>query len=140
MEEARSFDPIWNQLYSEGRNLVRYPFDFVVVFMARYAPKDRPRKDVRVLEIACGPGNHIWFLAREGFTAAGIDGSEPAIRYAQQRLANEGLEADLRVGDFTALPWENESFDIAIDRGGIVCTGMTSGKKAVDEIQRVLKP
>lgn len=140
MEEKHSFDPIWDHIYNEGRHLVRYPWDSVVVFVNRYAPKARPRKDVRILEIACGPGNNVWFLAREGFAAAGLDASNSAIEYARQRLADEKLEADLRMGDFTALPWPDASFDLAIDRGGIVCTGKSSGRKAVDEIHRVLKP
>jgi SAM-dependent methyltransferase len=135
---AASFDPIWTALQGAGSNLSRYPWDCVVSFVFRNAPPDRPRKEVRILEIGCGGGPNVWFAAREGFTVAGIDASEPAIEHARARLAADGLEADLRVGDFTELPFEDASFDLVIDHCAITCTGRTAGAEAVAEVRRVL--
>lgn len=140
MESTPTFDPIWDDVWGKDGYVVRYPYDFVVVFVHRYAPKDRPRSEVKVMEIACGTGNNLWFAAREGFSVAGIDASVPAIEGARKRFAEDGLSGDLRVGDFTALPYDDGSFDLVIDRGGIVCVGMSAGQKAVNEIHRVLRP
>lgn len=135
-----SFDPVWeSDLYGQGRMLNRYPYDIVVSFVLRHFPRDCPREEVRVLEIGCGAGNNLVFAAQEGFDVAGIDGSVSAIAFARQRFADLSLRGDLRVGDFTELPFDNGTFDLAFDRGALVCTGLSPGRRAVGEVHRVLK-
>jgi SAM-dependent methyltransferase len=137
---SSKFDPMWETaIYAERRYLNRYPYDFVVSFVFRYAPAG-PRKAVNILEVGCGAGNNLWFAAREGFSVFGIDGSRSAIAHAQRRLADEGLQGDLRVGDFTSLPFDDASIDLAIDRGALTCAGFTVASRAVAEVRRVLKP
>jgi SAM-dependent methyltransferase len=92
------------------------------------------------LEIGCGAGNNLWFAAREGFRVAGIDGSESAISFAQKRFESEKLSGDLRVGNFLKLPYENNVFDIGIDRGSLVCVGFAAQQLAIEEMRRVLRP
>jgi SAM-dependent methyltransferase len=137
---AVSFDPVWTELQGAGTHLGRYPWDAVVSFVFRNAPRDRPRHEVRILEVGCGGAPNLWFAAREGFRVAGIDGSVPGIAYAQERFAAEGLEGDLCVGDFTDLPWAEDTFDLAVDRCAITCAGFAAGRRAVAEVQRVLRP
>ena len=135
-----SFDPVWETLYGAGHT-VRYPWDAVVTFVFRNAPRGVPRSEVRILEVGCGPASNLWFAAREGFAVTGIDGSAAAIAQAQRRFADDGLTGDLRVGDFTRLEGlPDASFDLAIDRGSLVCTGRGDAARAVGEIRRVLKP
>lgn len=119
--------------------LNRYPFDFIVSSIYRYAPRDRPRRDVRILEVGCGSANNLWFAAREGFSVAGIDGSKAAIDFAGRRFKEEGLEGDLQVGDMTDLPYPARSFDLVIDRGALTCVSFSVGNTVVREIRRVLK-
>lgn len=139
--KPQSFDPIWEQkIYGEGRHLNRYPFDHVVSFVYRNFPRDRPRDSIRIVEVGCGPGSNLWFAAREGFSVSGIDASPSAIEYARSRFSAEGLAGDLRVGDFTELPWADGSFDLAIDRCSITCCGLSAARMAVQELRRVLKP
>jgi SAM-dependent methyltransferase len=126
-------------VYSIGRQLNRYPFDAVVAFVWRYRPP-KPVAETRLLELGCGAGNNLWFAAREGFAVAGIDISQTAIDYARRRFAEDGLVGDFRVGEFTSLPFDDESFDLAIDRGAITCVSLEQGRRAVSEIWRVLKP
>ena len=133
-------DPIWEELRSNGKSICLYPFDAVVSFIFRWHPRHKPRVETDVLEIGCGAGNNLWFAAREGFRVAGIDGSESAISFAQQRFDSEKLVGDLRVGNFLELPWDNETFDIGIDRGSVVCVGHDAQRVAVDEMRRVLRP
>lgn len=129
---------IWEEQYSKGLNN-RYPFDIVVSFVYRNAPSDRSRSDVSILEVGCGTGNNLWFAAREGFNVSGIDHSSHAVERARSRFAAEGLNADLRVGDFTQIPFDSEKFDLVFDRGALTCAGLESGRTAIKEIHRVLK-
>lgn len=140
-QESTSFDPTWERdIYGHGQQFSRYPFDIVVTFVFRNYPRTKPRNEVRILEVGCGAGNNLWFAAREGFAVSGIDGSATAIEYAQKRFADEGLTGDLRVGDFTKLPFADATFDLAIDRGALTCCGLSAAKKAVDEVRRALVP
>ena len=134
-----TFDPIWEQLRNEGRNVDRYPWDVIVSFVYRYAPHDKARSEINILKVGCGGGNNLWFAAREGFQVSGIDGSPTAIAYARQRFAEDGLYCDLRVGDFTQIPFESNRFDLVIDRASITCCGLSTAKKAVSEVRRVLR-
>jgi SAM-dependent methyltransferase len=134
-------DPSWEKdLYSQGRHLNRYPFDAVVSFIYRWHPRDKLRSDVSIIELGCGAGNNLWFAAREGFSVAGIDGSPSAIEHARQRFAQDGLKGDLRVGDFTELPWPDVSFDLAVDRCSLTCASFSAQQRAIAEVRRVLTP
>ena len=140
MQTAPTFDQIWEEHQAAGRHLARYPWDAVVTFVFRYAPRDRHRDSVRILEVGCGAAPNLWFAAREGFAVAGIDASPPAIEAAKARFAEDGLAGDLRVGDFTSLPFADRSFDLAIDRAALVCCGASAARLAVSEVARVLRP
>lgn len=135
----KSFDPIWeNNIYGEGKHLNRYPYDKIVTFIFRNMPRNKPRNECRILEIGCGAGNNLWFCAREGFSVYGIDGSQSAIQYAKERFEQENLAGDFRVGDFMELPYQDDFFDLVIDRGSLTCAGISVAEKAIDEIHRVL--
>ncbi len=133
---SKSYDTIWNEL---GKRPNRYPYDFVVSFVYKYRPRDIPADQIRILEVGCSGGNNLWFAAREGFQVAGLDGSQAAIDYAQRRFKEERLKGDLRQGDFTVLPWQDESFHLVIDRGGVTCTSYSNAQKTLSEVHRVLK-
>ncbi|HTF89953.1 MAG TPA: class I SAM-dependent methyltransferase [Planctomycetota bacterium] len=141
MSSSQSFDQTWERdIYARGKQMNRWPFDAVVSFLFRHAPKNRPRSQVRVLEVGCGTGNNLWCAAREGFDTTGIDGSPTAIERARELLAAEDLKADLHVVDFTKLPFPDASFDLAIDRCALSCVGRSAAQRALGELARVLKP
>jgi SAM-dependent methyltransferase len=87
-----------------------------------------------VLDIGCGAGAFLRLLADRGARAYGLDASEALIELARTRVP----EADLRVGEMEALPYEDDSFDLV--------TGFTSFFFANDmvaalrEAGRVAKP
>jgi SAM-dependent methyltransferase len=62
----------------------------------------------RVLDVGCGVGAFLRLAVDRGAEAAGIDASEDLIAVARGRLP----QADLRVGDMEALPWEDDCFDL----------------------------
>lgn len=132
-----SWDPIWEKVF-ESAQWGKYPGEDVIRFVARnfYA---RSRNEVKILEIGCGPGANIWYLAREGFEAHGIDGSATAIRRCQERLASEGFKATLRIGDVAMLPYPDNTFDGVLDVECLCCNSRKASEKIVEEIARVLK-
>ncbi len=68
----------------------------------------------KLLEIGCGAGAVLGILgtAFPGLKLAGIDLEAKQIEYATQHLKNLNLEdVDLRVGDASQLPWEDNYFD-----------------------------
>ena len=138
-------DPIsyWEEIFS-SRTWGLYPPEELVRFMARRFGAVTDKSRLRVLEIGCGPGPNLWYLAREGYTVAGIDGSATAIQQALGRLGREGLPTglplmDLAVGDFVSLPWPDQSFDAVIDIEAIYANSFTTILAVVDEIHRTLK-
>lgn len=139
MTRIHDADPIWEEKYKAG-HVQRYPWDSVVSFVFRNAPRDKPRHEVSILEVGCGTGSNLWFMAREGFRAAGIDASPSAISAARARMEAESLQADLRVGSFADLPFPDACFDLAVDRGSLTCVGDSIARQAVKELQRTLRP
>ena len=135
---STSFDPVWNEKYSEGF-IQHAPWDAVVIALFRRTPRDRERSAIRILEIACGTCSNILFAARMGFDVTGLDASEKAVELARGLFAKANLKGQIDLGNFTALPYADQSFDMVIDRCGISHTGFDVGQKAIAEAHRVLK-
>lgn len=133
------WDPVWEEIFG-SREWGKYPPEHVIRFVARNFYRVPDRKNVRLLEVGCGPGANVWFMAREGFTVSGIDGSSTAIKQAIKRLSREGLTADLRVGDYSTIPWPDSSFDGVVENVSFYCNRWSVVKDALSEIRRVLKP
>jgi ubiquinone/menaquinone biosynthesis C-methylase UbiE len=93
-----------------------------------------PIRPERVLEIGCGDGEAVLFLAREYPSARvrGVDASAEAIREAVSRA---GLDPEGRIafkqGKPRALPYPDGFFDLVAQAGGSLRPG---------EIARVLRP
>jgi SAM-dependent methyltransferase len=86
----------------------------------------------RLLDLACGSGFALELATLRGATVTGIDAAARLVAVARMRLP----EADLRVGDMQALPWEDDSFDVVTSFRGI--WGTTP--HALAEARRVLVP
>lgn len=114
----------------------------MVRFIAKnfYNLTHKVRYKIKILDLGCGTGNHAWYLAREGFSVYGIDGSKTAIKFAKKRLAQEGLRAELMVGDIIQLPYEHNFFDAVIDSAAIQHNNLKNIGKIIENVHRVLKP
>ena len=84
------------------------------------------------LDIACGSGLMLNMAARRGAHANGLDASDRLLALAKRRTT----AADIRHGDMNALPWPNDTFDVATSCRGI----WGPNQEAVHEAARVLKP
>src|SRR5215207_7339242 len=61
-----------------------------------------------VLDIGCGVGAFLRLVAERGARPFGLDASEALLEVARQRIP----DADLRVGDMEALPYDDDTFDL----------------------------
>jgi SAM-dependent methyltransferase len=86
----------------------------------------------RLLDVACGSGLAIELARLRGAVCAGIDASARLIAVARDRSP----DADIRVGDMHALPWDTGSFDVVTSFRGVWATT----PDAFTEIHRVLAP
>src|SRR5215475_10489805 len=113
-----SWDSSWETVF-RTRGWSVYPQEQLVRSVARHYYGVVERQNVKFLELGCGQGNNIWYLAREGFSAFGVDGSATAIAKAKEYLKADGLAADLRVGDVAYLRelYRGAQFDAIVDAG-----------------------
>lgn len=129
----------WDDIFRQNE-WGRYPPEELIRFIARNYYRTTSRSDVAILEVGCGPGANLWYLAREGFLTYGIDGSRVAIGRARDRLKYDGLHADLCVGDAMHLPYPDGVFDAVIDIECIYANSLQDSRLILAEIGRVLKP
>ncbi len=108
--------------------------------VAGIVPLLKERGVERTLDLGCGVGRHVRLFAKEGFSSHGLDGSESGIAFTRDAAAHEGLSVDLRVGDMTALPYEDAVFDYVLSFNVIYHGDRTVVAQAISEIRRVLKP
>lgn len=93
-----------------------------------------------VLDLGCGTGRHVVYLARCGFSVFGLDRSAEGIAAARRWLADEGLEADLCVQSMTKrFPYADGCFDAVVSVQVIHHADIATIRGIVAEISRVLK-
>lgn len=129
----------WNDIFRHNE-WGKYPPLELVRFVARNFYDVPDRTAVRFLEIGCGPGANLLYLAQEGFAGFGIDGSQIALDRARQRLDAAGLDAHLRQGDVGHLPYSKESFDCVIDIECLYANSLADSRRIIDQVHRVLRP
>ncbi|HSC26427.1 MAG TPA: methyltransferase domain-containing protein [Vicinamibacterales bacterium] len=115
---------------------------------ARFAGVGNPHaiaslpRGASVVDIGCGAGTDLLLAALQvGSTgkAIGVDMTQPLRACAAAGAAACGLDhVDIREGDATALPVEDESADVVMSNG--VLNLVPTKALAIAEIARVLKP
>jgi SAM-dependent methyltransferase len=87
-----------------------------------------------VLDIGCGVGAFLRLVAARGARAFGLDASSALLDVARRRLP----DADLRVGDMEALPYDDDTFDLVCGFNSFFFANDIVA--AVREAGRVAKP
>jgi len=93
----------------------------------------------KVLDVGCGGGRHLVYLAKQGFVVYGTDRSTAGLAISRERLEKEGLKAVLRRCDMTEVPFPDEFFDAALSTQVLHHNRLEKVGKAVGEIRRALK-
>lgn len=91
-------------------------------------------KGKRVLDVACGLGQWLELLHRQGARVSGIDISQRAIDQCQRRFP----EGDFRVGPAETLPFDDASFDLVTCMGSL--EHFLDKPGALREMRRVAAP
>lgn len=138
MFNQKSWDDSWEIVF-QNQEWGKYPPEELVRFIARNYYKVSDRKKVQFLDLGCGTGAATWYLAREGFSTFGIDGSETAIKKAKQRFLDENLAGNFKVGDFIQLDYPNAFFDCVTDIAALQHNSVENLRKILIEVLRILK-
>jgi ubiquinone/menaquinone biosynthesis C-methylase UbiE len=100
--------------------------------LEQYLPKSG--SGLRALDVGCGTGHHLRDLAARGFELAGVDGSADMLSAARANCP----DADLLEADVTRLPFEADSFDLALCIE--VLRYLPDPEACISEMARVLRP
>ena len=94
---------LWNTFYDQGlyhalarRSCCPVPDETV---------KRVSVQSVKVLDLGCGAGRHVWLAADIGYQAYGVDVSEDAIASAESTLRQRAVSGTLQVFDGDQLPF-----------------------------------
>ena len=128
--------PTWDELFKREEFRWREPYHGVV----RFAQLLKEKGARRVLDLGCGAGRHLVYLAKEGFEAYGTDISETGLEHARRWLSEEGLAAELVRADMTQIPYPDGFFDAAISTFVVHHGSLEDMRRTLGEIHRVLRP
>ncbi len=76
---------IWENIF-QNKEWGKYPPIPLVRFVAKNFYNVPNRKEIKILELGFGTGANLWYLAREGFSVYGIEGSKTAVEKAIKRF------------------------------------------------------
>jgi SAM-dependent methyltransferase len=134
------YDPIWESIF-RSRSWGRYPAEELIRFVAREAFSVHDRTSLKALELGCGPGANLWFLANESIPFDAIDGSRSAVSQAKARLDSEkpGWKGRIEVGNFQRLFDDFRDYDFVLDSEAIYCNDFDESSVLIGEIYDRLK-
>jgi ubiquinone/menaquinone biosynthesis C-methylase UbiE len=127
----------WNRIFKQyGKSFISSPENIPRIL--KFLRKNNVK---RVLDLGCGTGGDVVYLAKQGFEVYGIDVAKEAVRVAKESLKAKKLKANLKVGSiYEELPYEDDFFDAAISIRVIHHAGIKDIRKLIKEIKRILKP
>ena len=136
-----SWDAVWEKIFS-SRSWGKYPGEDLIRFVAKHFYKAADRSQIKILEIGSGPGANLWFMAREGFTVYGVEGSSTAVQQSLAYLDSNvpNWQGEVVQGDIVKLDYDDCLFDAVIDIEAVYCNSFDASKIIYQEALRVLKP
>jgi len=91
------------------------------------------------LDIGCGAGSNILYLASKGYKVVGVDISAQALRLAKTRAEAGKIASNFAAADAVNLPFKDSSFDFIFDRGCFHHIPSAERKIYIEGLQRVLR-
>ncbi|MDI6805249.1 MAG: class I SAM-dependent methyltransferase [Candidatus Bathyarchaeia archaeon] len=126
----------WNRILQEKRYSPEEPDKLVISFAAFLK---RKKKVGRVLDLGCGAGRHLIYMAKQGFEAHGIDIAETGLNATKCRLKKQNLEAHIVKCHMNFLPYVDSCFDAVICLHTIYHQKFKGMQRTISEIHRILK-
>jgi ubiquinone/menaquinone biosynthesis C-methylase UbiE len=143
---AKPIDRAYEKYYAKRDSHCHiYPVEFVVrVFLGTYPFLKMDQSDYankRILDLGYGDGRNFPLLNNLGFKISGVEISDSINHLAQQKFNNLGIEADLRIGRNSCIPYKNNEFDYLLACHAIYYVDNNeSFNDNLTEAARVLKP
>lgn len=135
-EEASALPGWWDLAYRSGAPWDSgLPADELVELV-----QSGRMKAGRALDIGCGTGTNVLYLAEKGFDVSGVDISKVAIRKAVAKARKRDLRCSFHVLDFTehqAVSKEFSTFDILLDIGCLHSLSARDRDRYVDSLKLV---
>ena len=95
----------------------------------------------KVCDAACGFGAHTLAFASNGFEVSAFDISPKAVELTTHGLQKYGYDnVDVKLAGITDTGYEDGSFDAAAAYAVIDHLTESDGKRAIEELMRILKP
>ncbi len=135
---------LWDEEHKNPKELLQMDSEEAssgVIKFIDWLKEKRSIQNLKGIELGCGKGRNVIFLASQGIKAVGLDFSPFAIKEAGKR-AKDVKDAQFLVHDATT-PWpiKDNSFDFAIDCFATSDIESKEGRAfAASEIIRILKP
>jgi len=135
----------YDTLYSEGRNFLEYPADWIIRFWNMYMRKNIPNGIV--LDYGCGSGNNSVFFLKKGYWVYGMDVSKEVLPLVKKNLENNNLPANklasfsIMSPDSIRLPFDDNSLDLILSNQVLYYLPTKEHvKELCKEFSRCLKP
>jgi ubiquinone/menaquinone biosynthesis C-methylase UbiE len=96
------------------------------------------RSGLEMLDVACGTGNLAVIAARRGCVVSGIDIAANLLAQGRARAAAAGLSIAFEEADAEALPFADDTFDLAVSMFGVMFAPQPA--VATAELCRTTKP
>lgn len=127
----------WDQIFQNEGRVFENPHED----MPHLIPCFRARGAKRILDLGCGTGRHIVYLAKHNFEVYGIDASPAGIELTKRWVKDEKLRASLIIGGiYNKLPYADAFFDAVISVQVIHHNTAENISRLIAEIRRVLQP
>ena len=129
----------WERRYSEDT-----PWDLGKPYsqLVDYVNENIP---CRALDVGCGTGTDVIYLAQNSFNMSAIDFSEEAVKIAKGKARKAGVNIDFRVSNVLDMPFEDETFEFVNDNGCFHSFEGSSSEESnwktyVKEMYRIMRP
>jgi SAM-dependent methyltransferase len=126
----------WNAAYRDRPYVEQDPHPGVVRLMETLKQAEVTG---RILDLGCGDGRHLGFLAKQGLTPVGVDKAFWGVRRAHEWAARERLEFCLVCADVGFLPWKAGIFDTVISIQVIHHQRLDAIRQTLSEVRRLLQ-
>lgn len=125
----------WDQILREKWYSQEEPEELAVNFAANL----QRRRKIRVLDLGCGAGRHLVYMATQGFDTYGVDISKTGLNQTKERLRRRKAESNLVKCDMKMLPYVDSCFGAVISLNTLYHQKLEGIQQTVSEIHRVLK-
>lgn len=128
---------IWNEIFNKDGHIFPEVHRSIPAFVRLIREFDGHI----VLDLGCGTGRHVVYLAQQGLRVFAFDYALTGMKLTRDWLQSENLPAGLHQQNmYEPFAYQNELFDGIISIQVIHHGRLEQIQRAADELQRVLKP